>query len=476
MKIRVLFFALLLITAIFGLTLQPVSCFADTCQDCGGSGQITCPDCGGSGISGYTNIHGQTGAYGCERCGGVRGDPAYGTGSQGSGRTSCPACGGSGQVQGQQYSSSGQSASSYDNTEQQKAFLEEQRKKAEEEARLRQEEFEKKKQEALQSMKGIAENEMGLKGVGTSGDLGLKGVSGSGDTGLKTLFEKPSPDSAVVDTRVKGPSKLDVGKNVNFGVVRVRDGTPDAAQLKKDLLDNFSGAILKRTEQPNEQAQAIMRSFKTGEPPNPVKNIDNLALGDVILVAPVPLKDLKKAGAWNVGVSNGINFLNKWSSDNWSSPVSHAAIFLGEKNGKRWYMDNTSAGPIIMEESAFLKEYGARQMDVATLVGQPLSQHEGEEMWEGAHELRNTVKYGPSRILNRGRDYRMVCSETSRWLLLRAGRNVPDVESENGKIFGVDIGLNKKQFVSFTPADFYESRQYFVVHQLGLREKEEKKQ
>jgi hypothetical protein len=63
----------------------------------------------------------------------------------------------------------------------------------------------------------------------------------------------------------------------------------------------------------------------------------------------------------------------------------------------------------------------------------------------------------------------MVCSEASRWLLLRAGRRVPETRSENVKIKEIDTGLNKKQFVNFSPSDFYEEQQYFVVHQLGLQ-------
>jgi len=356
--------------------------------------------------------------------------------------------------------------------------LEAQRKKEEEAAKQRQIEFERSKQEALKSMKSITEGELGLKGT-DAGNLGLKdiGDTGTGSLELKTLFDKGSQGSSPVDTRVKGPSKLDVGKNINIGVIKVQSGVDKPTQLRKDLLDNFSDSIFKRSAQPNEQVQEIFRSFKTKEPPNPVKNIDNLAAGDIILVAPWPKKDWKKAGLWEVGVSNGINLMDRWGSGNWSSPASHTAIFLGERNGKRWYMDNTGKGPIIKEEQAFLREYGARKMDVATLVGQPLSRHEGEEMWKGAHELRNTTTYWPSGVPHTGSsDTGMVCSEASRWLLLRAGRRVPETQSANVKISGVDIGLNKKQFVNFSPSDFYEDQQYFVVHQLGMRKKEEKKQ
>jgi sRNA-binding protein len=334
--------------------------------------------------------------------------------------------------------------------------------------------FEQNKENAISDMKGISENEPGLKGVGQESDLGLKGVgeTGSGDLGLKTLFEKPTGDASPVDTRVKEPSKLDVGKNINFDAVNVQGGVPNAVQLKKDLLGNFSSSILQRTTQPNEQVQEIMRSFKTGGPPNPVKNIDNLAVGDVILVASVQMnesiKDETPDHLEDVVKSNSINFLDRYASDNWSSPASHAAIFLGERNGKRWYLNNTSDhGPVIIEEKDFLKEYGHRQMDVATLVGQPLSQHEGQELWKGAHELRNTTSYGIWA------NDKMVCSEASRWALVRAGRRVPETQSEDVKIFGIDIGLNKKQFVNFSPSDFYENQQYFVVHQLGVQRKGE---
>ena len=58
---------------------------------------------------------------------------------------------------------------------------------------------------------------------------------------------------------------------------------------------------------------------------------------------------------------------------------------------------------------------------------------------------------------------------------MRAGRRVPETQSENKKILGIDVGLNKKQFVTFSPSDFYENQQYFVVHQLGIQGKKEEK-
>ena len=90
--------------------------------------------------------------------------------------------------------------------ERQRAIAEQQ-KKAQEEAVQRQAAFDKAKQEALSSMKGIADSGFGgLKGITTETNSRLKGLD---DT--KTLFLKGTPGDAPVDTRLKGPSKLDVG-------------------------------------------------------------------------------------------------------------------------------------------------------------------------------------------------------------------------------------------------------------------------
>ena len=347
--------------------------------------------------------------------------------------------------------------------------LEEQRKREEEEARRKQEEFERNKRDALSSMKGITENELGLKGSNT-GELGLKGA---GDTGTG-LGLKGMGDPSVVDLRdKKKPYEMDLNvvKGVNISNVMVQKGVPNPKQLRRDLLVNLSDTVLKRNEQPNRQAQDIIKSFKTKEPPNPIKNIAELAPGDVVLIAPWSLKDRKKEGYWEVGVSNGINLLDKWGSNNWSSPASHAAIFLGVRNGKRFYLDNTSKGPMIKEEKYFLQEYGARKMDVATLVGQPLSRHEGDEMWKGAKEMIKTTSYGPSKFSNLSGDAGMVCSEAARWLLLRAGRKVPETTQREQKDSGERHRLEQKKFVTFSPSDFYEEQQYFVVHQLSIQQK-----
>ena len=354
--------------------------------------------------------------------------------------------------------------------------IQEQERKHEADAKLRQEKFEQDKQNVLNSMKGITEGELGLKDIGAGG-LGVKdlGNTDAAPLGLKEIG-KPTGDASVVDLSDKKKPyamDLDTVRGVNIGGIRVQRGVADPTRLREELLSNFTGIVHQRTEMPNKQVQEIMRSFRTSEPPNPVKNITNLTPGDVILVGLTPMKgrltDEDKEHLKDVMISKSINFLDRWGSNNWTSPASHAAIFLGVRNGKRWYLNNTSGhGPVIMEESAFLKEYGGRRMDVATLVGQPLSQHEGQELWKGAHELRNTTSYGIWA------DDKMVCSEASRWLLMRAGRRVPETQSEDAKVFGIDTRLNKKDVVKFSPSDFYEEQQYFIVHQLGMGQKGQK--
>jgi hypothetical protein len=87
--------------------------------------------------------------------------------------------------------------------------IEEQKKREEAEAKRRQEEFERNKQEALKSMKGLTENELGLKGTvkgtGTSGVFALKGMD-TGGLGLKGIDDTPV-DASVVDLRHLDPNK-----------------------------------------------------------------------------------------------------------------------------------------------------------------------------------------------------------------------------------------------------------------------------
>jgi len=116
--------------------------------------------------------------------------------------------------------------------------LEEQRRREEESAKLRREQFERNKQEALRSMKGIAEGELGLQGTDAAA-LGLKdiGDTGTGSPGLKDITTSAKTDrpqkaecewgnlgASVVDLRCLGldPDKpISVDPNVTKGKERV---------------------------------------------------------------------------------------------------------------------------------------------------------------------------------------------------------------------------------------------------------------
>ena len=108
--------------------------------------------------------------------------------------------------------------------------IEEQRKREDEEAKQRQQEFERKKQEALSSMKGITESELGLKGVGT-GELGLKDIGEA----KKPDCEWGTMDSSVVDLRCLGldPNKpITVDPHVVRGQQRVFPAQVDPATFQ----------------------------------------------------------------------------------------------------------------------------------------------------------------------------------------------------------------------------------------------------
>jgi tetratricopeptide (TPR) repeat protein len=92
--------------------------------------------------------------------------------------------------------------------------LEEQRKREEETARKREEEFQRNKREALKSMKGISEGELGLKGSAT-GDLGLKDIGGTEPQGFglketRATSGKPKAGKMECEWGDQGPSLVDL--------------------------------------------------------------------------------------------------------------------------------------------------------------------------------------------------------------------------------------------------------------------------
>jgi hypothetical protein len=255
-------------------------------------------------------------------------------------------------------------------------------------------------------------------------------------------------DTSVVDLSDKTSDIVDINvvRGVNISDITVKSPVENPAQFKYNVLTDYSRVFNERIQGENDTAQGIIKSLKIKEPPSPIKNISELAPGDVVLIAPNGL------------MSKMLNKIDNWASDNSGSPASHTASYLGEKDGKRWYLNNTPEdGPVIMEEKDFLAKYYGRDMNIATLVGQPLSKHEGDELFKGANEFVKSGGYGIKALPAINGNDNMVCSEASRWLLLRAGRRVPETQYPI-----------KKPFVKFSPSDFYEDQQYFIVHSLGM--------
>jgi hypothetical protein len=104
----------------------------------------------------------------------------------------------------------------------------------------------------------------------------------------------------------------------------------------------------------------------------------NLAAGDGILVVKIPFDEREKFGWKDVALSQIINFADRLAAFNYTSQASHVALFLGERNGKHWFLNNTAEhGPLIIQESEFIRLYGGSDMDVARPVEIPISRMKG---------------------------------------------------------------------------------------------------
>ncbi len=255
------------------------------------------------------------------------------------------------------------------------------------------------------------------------------------------LFEKGTRDSAPVDSHVLQE------KN-------------EFTKMRTVWMKNEKKLIQQRLIEPNRWSSSIYTTLKTKEPPMPFKKFDELKAGDVLLVSP------------DDALSKSIRFADRLSSWEWESPASHTVLYLKEVNGKKLFLDSTSGGgPRIITGEEFLKKYGKRGAQVAELgkyeVAQPLSKEEGNKLWTAARELSMKELADKSKKSNNpidktnyglyGND-NMVCSETSRWALIKAGRQIPDTGSPYKKLFGVYFG----------PSNFYNAEQYFILTPLGV--------
>ncbi len=268
------------------------------------------------------------------------------------------------------------------------------------------------------------------------------------------------------------PLKRSPGLRTSAATANAEIAQSRAALENMDVatLVNIKTDIAQRQVQSNPWSEAIRRSLKTNAPPLPDKTFPQLQPGDVLLVAP---EDDPKTGAFWTG--HYIRLFDKLTSWEWDSYASHSCIYLKEVKGVRFFLDNIPGeGPRIKTEDEIIKEYGERYIDVARArrpgVAQPVSKSDAEKLWTAARELGvNQLNSNLENLGNTiertmdGTNYglygkdNMVCSEASRFVLIKAGLDIPDTNSPFKKLLGIYFG----------PANFYNSEQYFLITPLA---------
>ena len=220
----------------------------------------------------------------------------------------------------------------------------------------------------------------------------------------------------------------------------------------EEWLKNKDTLIRQRYKNPNQYVNNLYTSLKANAPPPlPGKKFDELLPGDVLLIS----KDSSK-----LSMSYWINKGDEVISSTKESSASHTLIYLKSINGKKMFLDNLPGkGPMIISEQEYLYLYGSRDAKVAQLI-EPLEDKDGEKLYQTARQLADEqlqMKVQQSNNLITGTKYGvigtdMVCSESSRWVLINSGKIVPETDDAIKKLAGID----------YSPADFCKSR-YFIV-------------
>jgi hypothetical protein len=351
----------------------------------------------------------------------------------------------------------------------------------------RQQEQEQKKQRKEQEMFEKAKNEaftsdhenlmQGLKGRPSGPPSGAPGAPGA-----LSLHSGTGTTSLPLKDGHAGPPATGL-KTSNTQALK----TGDEAKAEQEQFETMNAAWMKNQKQLFEQrlqegnltAAAIRRSFTTNAPP-PLfeRKFDELQPGDVLLIAPNDI--LGKAVMWGDKLAS-FKFRGDLVHDNLSqlqgqvkdefkngAPFSHTVIYLKTVNGRKWFLDNRPfEGPRILTEEEFLGKYSQHEIMVAALA-QPLNPKEGDDLWKAARQLalrqkvdsiNNANSLNPMNHLHNtnygpwGQD--MVCSEASRWALIKAGRQIPLTDDQIKRKLGID----------YSPADFLNS-EYFIVTEL----------
>ncbi|MBP7706026.1 MAG: hypothetical protein KA243_02145 [Candidatus Aminicenantes bacterium] len=232
-----------------------------------------------------------------------------------------------------------------------------------------------------------------------------------------------------------------------------RELASGAPAVKEGILRDIEGTIGPR----GADAPAVVRSFKlkAGQVAPLAKRFDDLRVGDVLLVRQpddMTSLDFYKAG-WIIILDKALT----WSL---RPRASHTFLFVKEVDGVKLFLDNMPGqGTRVKTEAQIEAEYAGLKMDVA----RPISAFDADLLWKAARETGikslkefaargdnwiDTTDYGPYG------DNDMVCSETVRWALVRAGMAIPGTSSRIKK-FVADV--------TYGPSDFYVDSTNFLI-------------
>ncbi len=335
-----------------------------------------------------------------------------------------------------------------------------QRAKKEKELELeRQKKFDEEKDKLLGSLKGTNTGTLGMK-TGTA----PKSSCIKGDPLVKrACFLNGSPCCPPYRCEGKFPSTYCVLEGTSTDELELKKpsnkGRRDSVSIDPKVLkeqdefeknpsayvENQKKLNQQRLEKPNEWCRALSTSLKTKAPPLPYKKFDELQAGDVLLIE---------------GENKLISGPDQVLSGHKASIASHTVIYLKEINGKKIFMDDQpNEGSRIVPEDYILNKYGHRGVEVAKLA-QPLRPDEAEQLYKDAREMRskNLKKIEANKWFDKttygawGKD-NLVCSEADWALIKAAGREIPQSDDRIKK----GLGIN------FSPADFLNNEQYFLV-------------
>lgn len=213
----------------------------------------------------------------------------------------------------------------------------------------------------------------------------------------------------------------------------------------------------------------ILKAIDGQTPLPPIAKVTKLSAlspGDVLLIAPVNFqhnpREYVKGELITFG-DYGLRAITAFANGGLAkasgvqrADISHQVTFVHAADGHMIFLDHDTKGTRIVDEAAFLKEYGAREM----LVARPQEVVDGRMLWSAATIMasKKTGGYGVTGT-------KVVCSELSGIAVARAT--------------GVDYSAGNLGPIDVTPGDFYDKRgnvgKHFVVTRLMITPSKESK-